>query len=188
MTNDLFPELGTERLILRKMSPDDRDDFFAIRSDARMHTYTDTMPDREISQTDTYLANMLQGIAEDRWIVWAIQPRDLNRVIGSAGIWNFDEKRTTVELSYGIAPEYQGQGYIKEALARIIDFAFQTLHLTTIEAYTEAENVPSRKLLERLRFEESGRTDDISADGSRVYHMILYKRMNPNKENALFEL
>jgi len=174
MKFDPFPVLETERLILRKMSPDDRDDFFAMRSDERMHEYTDTTPDHDISETDEYLAKMLQGVDENRWIIWAIQHRDSARVIGSVGIWNFNETQTTAELSYGIATEFQGRGYMGEALGRVIEYAFATLKLTALEAYTEAENTPSRRLLNRIGFVEAGQVDDPSADGSCVYHMIVY--------------
>lgn len=175
MKLDPFPVLETERLILRKMSPDDRDDFFAMRSDKRMHAYTDTTPDHDISKTDEYLAKMLRGVDENRWIIWAIQDRASARVIGSVGIWNFDETQTTAELSYGIAPEFQGRGYMREALTQVIKYAFAALKLAALEAYTEAENAPSRRLLERSGFVEAGQVDDPSADGTRVYRMIAYR-------------
>ena len=175
MMFDPFPVLETERLILRKMSPDDRDDFFTMRSDKRMHEYTDTTPDHDISQTEEYLAKMLRGVDESRWIIWAIQHRASARVIGFVGIWNFDETQTTAELSYGIAPEFQGKGYMSEALTRVIEYAFDTLKLAALEAYTETENTPSRRLLERIGFGEAGQVDDPSADGTRVYHMIVYR-------------
>jgi len=37
------------------------------------------------------------------------------------------------------------------------------------------ENTPSRRLLERIGFGEAGQVDDPSADGTRVYHMIVYR-------------
>jgi len=175
MKFDPFPVLETERLILSKMSPDDRDNFFAMRSDKRMHEYTDTTPDHDISQTDEYLAKMIQGVDENRWIIWAIQHRDSGRAIGSVGIWGFDQAQTTAELSYGIAPEFQGRGYMREALTRVIEYAFATLKLAALKAYTEAENMPSRRLLERIGFDKAGQVDDPSADRTRLYHMIVYR-------------
>ena len=172
---DPFPVLETDNLILRKMSPDDRDDFFAIRSDEKMHLFTDTTPDQDVSQTEQYLNRMIYGVEEQRWIIWVLEHRDQHHAIGSIGIWNFNEAQTTAELSYGIAPAFQGKGYMKEALRRVIAFAFDELLLDALEAYTERGNTPSRKLLERLHFSETGQVDDASADGARVYHMIVYR-------------
>jgi len=170
-----FPVLETERLILRKMSPDDRDDFFVMRSDERMHTYTDTTPDRDASQTEEYLTRVIQGVDENHWLIWAIEQRVTRRVIGSIGIWNFNEDQTSAELRYGIATEFQGKGYMSEALVRVTEYAFATLQLAVLEAYTEAENTPSRRLLERIGFVVSGQVDDPSADDASVYHMIVYR-------------
>lgn len=170
-----FPVLETEHLILRNMTAGDRDDFFAMRSDERMHAYTDTKPDSDAAQTEAYLEKMIQGVNEGRWIIWAIEHRASRRAIGSVGIWNFDEDRSSAELSYGIAPDEQGKGYMKEALTRVIAFATDDLRMRLLEAYTESENTPSRKLLEHLHFAEEGQVDDLSADGTRVYHMIVYQ-------------
>jgi len=170
-----FPVLETEHLILRKMTASDRDDLFAMRSDERMHAYTDTKPDSDLAQTEAYLEKMIQGVNEDRWIIWAIEHRVSRRAIGSVGIWNFNEDGSSAELSYSIAPDEQGKGYMKEALTRVISFAKDNLRLRLLEAYTEVENTPSRKLLERLHFVEVGQVDDVSADGTRVYHMIVYQ-------------
>ncbi len=179
MLFDPFPTLETERLMLREMTLSDQDDLFAMRADPRMHAYTDTTPDERVEQTSAYIEHMRKGVAENRWILWAISHKETNRVIGSVGIWNIDEAKHTAELSYGITPDYQSKGYMAEALTRALTFAFQTMRLAALEAYTEADNVPSRKLLERLHFAEVDRVDDTSADGKRVYHMIVYRLERP---------
>lgn len=46
-----FPALETANLILRRISLDDTQDLFAMRSDPRMHQHTDTKPD-ETAQLD----------------------------------------------------------------------------------------------------------------------------------------
>jgi len=175
MSFDPFPTLETERLMLREMMLSDQDDLFKMRADPRMHVYTDTTPDERVEQTNVYIEHMRKGVAENRWIIWAIAQKETNRVIGSVGIWNIDETKHSAELSYGIAPDYQGKGYMAESLACALDFAFQTMRLAALEAYTEADNTPSRKLLEGLHFAEVDRVDDTSADGKRVYHMIDYR-------------
>lgn len=174
-----FPTLETERLMLREIMLSDQDDLFAMRADPRMHVYTDTTPDQHVEQTSAYIEHMRKGVAENRWIIWAIAHKGTNRVIGSVGIWNIDEAKNTAELSYGIAPDYQGKGYMAEAMASALDFAFQTMQLAALEAYTEADNAPSRKLLEGFHFAEVDRVDDPSADGKRVYHMIVYRLERP---------
>jgi ribosomal-protein-alanine N-acetyltransferase len=170
-----FPALETERLMLREMTLSDKDDLFTMRADPLMHVYTDTKPDESVEQTSVFIGKMLKGVAENRWIMWAIEHKGTNRVIGLVGIWNIDETKKTAELSYGIAPAYQGKGYMAEALTCALTFGFQSMQLAALEAYTGTDNTPSRKLLEGLRFQQVDQVDDLSEDGKRVYHMVVYR-------------
>lgn len=171
-----FPTLETERLILREMTAQDADDLFLLRADPLLHLYTDTKPDASNAETHAYIEKMRLGIAENRWIIWAMEHKADRRVIGTLGIWNIDEKQECAELSYALAPAYQGKGYMREALAAAISFAFSQMRLSALEAYTEEQNIPSRKLLEKLDFREVDRVDDTANDGARIYHMIVYRR------------
>ncbi len=170
-----FPILETENLILRAMMRSDQEDLFAMRSDPRMHAYTDTAPDQTLTQTEAYIEKMRVGVEEDRWIIWAMETKLEKKVIGSVGIWNIDLQRNTAELSYGIAPAFQGKGLMKEALKPVLDYGFCTMSLSALEAYTEQDNIPSRRLLEALGFIEAERVDDVGEDGKRIYHMIGYR-------------
>ena len=57
-----------------------------------------------------------------------------------------------VEVSYAIAESARGRGYGAEALAHACDWASKTFGLSSFIAITAAENVASRRLLERARF------------------------------------
>ena len=170
-----FPTLETENLILRAMMRSDQEDLFAMCSDTRMHTYTDSAPDQTLAQTEAYIEKMRAGVEEDRWIIWAMEAKLEKKVIGSVGIWNIDLQRNTAELSYGIAPAFQGKGLMKEALKPVLDYGFCTMSLSALEAYTEQDNIPSRRLLEALGFIEAERVDDVGEVGKRIYHMIGYR-------------
>jgi ribosomal-protein-alanine N-acetyltransferase len=59
-------------------------------------------------------------------------------------------------LGYWIGKPYSGQGYMKEAVQLVCNFAFQTLRLHRVEASCLPHNEPSKKLLTGLGFEEEG--------------------------------
>lgn len=170
-----FPTLLTDNLILREMTTLDQVDLFTIRSNPLMHEYTDTLPDETIEQTKDYIEKMREGTATNRWIIWAIEHRASSRVIGTLGIWNIDEEQKTAELSYGLSPAYQGMGYMREALTQAIHYGFDHMKLAAIEAYTEEQNQPSRRLLEKLNFQEFAHVNDVNQDSGHVYHMIVYR-------------
>jgi diguanylate cyclase (GGDEF)-like protein len=97
-----FPTIETEYLLLRRITLDDTNDMFEMRKDPRMYEYLDTKVDENPDETKTYISKMNQGIDEEKWIIWAIQHIQSNKVIGTICIWNLNEEEESGELGYGI--------------------------------------------------------------------------------------
>jgi len=173
-----FPILETDNLILRRMNDNDVCDLFEMRHDQILHEYTDTIPDKTVIDTKKYLSKMNKGVDDNKWIIWAIMHKQLNKVIGTISIWNFNKKQMSGELSYGMARNYQGQGFMKEALLCVTYYGFNHLNLKEIDAYTEESNLKSRKLLERCDFVDMNIVVDEGNANNRVYHMIVYRLVN----------
>lgn len=72
---------------------------------------------------------------------------------------NIDLKNKYAEVGYELLPNFQGKGFMSEALNSIIDFAFTNLKIETIEAFTNYQNARSRKLLEKLNFKLNDKMD-----------------------------
>lgn len=53
---------------------------------------------------------------------------------------------------------------MKEAIATVIDYAFQTLKFQYIVAFTHHENLRSGKLLTKFNFAQSSEVDEENAD------------------------
>lgn len=170
--------METMNLILRRMNHNDINDLYEMRKDPRMHEYTDTKPDENTGETKIYIDKMNYGIDENRWIIWAIEHKQSSRVIGSISIWNFNSERTRGELGYGIIPDYQGRGFMKEALLSVVEYGFDVMGLKELDAYTEENNTKSIKLLEKCNFTEVGRVDDEGYFNNRTYHMVVYRLVN----------
>lgn len=170
-----FPVMRTKNLVLRKMTLEDRYDLFQMRRDPAMHQYTDSRPDESIDDTEAYIHKMLNGIAEGKWIVWAVEHPSAKKVIGTVSIWNIDEEHRLAELGYGIAPDFQGRGLMKEALLKVVDFGFSVMKLKTLNAYTEESNFSSGKLLESCKFRIADRVKEQGYCNDRIYHMLVYR-------------
>lgn len=176
MHNDtLFPNIETKNLLLRRMSYNDINDLFEMRKDPRMNEYTDTIPDATTDETKAYIEKMNKGIDDDKWIIWAIECKQSNKLIGTISIWNINKEQESGELGYGISPDYQGKGLMKEALLNVIGYGFEMMKLRALEAYTEEQNINSINLLKRCNFIEVNRVDDEGYFNNRVYHMIGYR-------------
>lgn len=75
---------------------------------------------------------------------------------GVVSLFNISSNREHGTLSYWLLPEYQGSGYTTEAVSLLLDYAFNTLRLHHIIAWTIAYNEPSQALLQRVGFTQEG--------------------------------
>ena len=170
-----FPLIETERLIMKKMSHSDAEKIYEMRSNPKMHEHTDSKPDESIDDTIAYINKMNKGIEEGKWLIWAIEDKGTQKVIGSISIWNFNPEEGSGELGYGITPEYQGRGLMKEALLCIVEYGFRSISLNAIEAYTEENNTKSLKLLESCGFSLVNKVQDKGYYSDKTYNMLVYR-------------
>jgi len=95
-----------------------------------------------------------QGIALRLWMLPNAAP---DKVIGSIGFSQiFRGPFCNCVLGYQIAPEYEGQGLMREALEASIRYMFIEQKLHRIAANYRPENARSGRLLSRLGFRIDG--------------------------------
>lgn len=75
--------------------------------------------------------------------------------IGNVSVHDAHYKRP--ELGYWLVPEYQGEGYGKEAVSLVVDYVFRQYDTPAVGAGVFPFNDASRGLLESLGFSEEGR-------------------------------
>ncbi len=176
-----FPELETERLFLRKLKEEeDMYDVFNMRKDPSMHEYTDTRPDEKLEDSIDYIRRMNQGVDENKWIVWGLQDKGSDRIIGTISIWNIYPDEEKAELGFGIVPEFRGRGIMTEGLREVVDYSFREANFKKLEAFTEEGNSKSISVLQRCGFIEDRRVIDQSPFDGKEYKMVVYKRTHPN--------
>jgi [ribosomal protein S5]-alanine N-acetyltransferase len=147
-----FPSLITKRLSLRKLSIDDANEIFFLRSDKHINKYLDRPKATSIEDANNFISKINHAIENNESIYWAISFKDDSGLIGSICLWNLNEEENKAEVGYELLPEFQGKGIAQEALLAVINFGFEVMELQTIEAYTHKENIASTKLLEKFNF------------------------------------
>jgi ribosomal-protein-alanine N-acetyltransferase len=79
-------------------------------------------------------------------------------------------------LGYKVDARHARRGYMSEAIAEVLDYAFHTLELHRIEANVMPSNVASRAMLEKLGFRDEGIAKDylkIQGRWEDHTHMVL---------------
>ena len=150
-----FPEIKTERLLLRKIEESDCDVILFLRSDKTVNKFIERPENRRTkNRADAikFIKEINDGIENNRTISWGITLKDNPEIIGTICLWNFSKNKKTAEVGYDLNPIFQRKGFMSEALDQIIDFGLNKLKLEKIEAFTHTENENSKKLLEKNGF------------------------------------
>lgn len=140
--------LRTKRLTLRPAQPGDLEAVHGVLSDARATAYWSTPPHETLEQTRGWLEGMI-GIPPEEGEDFVVEHE--GSVIGKAGLYRFPE------IGFILHPDAWGRGFASEAVAAVLDRAFDTHELKTVTADVDPRNAASLRLLARLGFEEVGR-------------------------------
>jgi RimJ/RimL family protein N-acetyltransferase len=114
------------------------------------------MRDRIVAGTDPFWCSM--------WAYCAGKP---DRIVGG-GCFKGAPVEGRVEIGYGVADAFRGQGVATSGAEQLLDIAFSRDEVTEVLAETRADNVPSMRVLEKTgRFRRIGERDD-AEDGRLV--------------------
>lgn len=174
MNIQTFPELKTERLILRKIKEADSDVILFLRSDKTINKFIERPENRKtknISDAIKHIKKINSETENNKSISWGITLNNNPKIIGTICLWNFSENYKTAEVGYDLNPKFQKKGIMSEALNLVVNFGFIELNVDNIEAFTHFQNVNSKKLLEKNGF-----------------HIIENRKDNDNLSNIVFEI
>lgn len=150
---DLFPELLTERLLLRRLKMEDAHEIFFLRSDPAVMKYLSKEPVANLKEAEDFIARINNDIVKNDAIMWAITLKDIPvKVIGTICFWRIQKEHFRAELGYVLDPGYWRKGIMKEAILKTLDYGFSTLGLHSVEARLNAENIASASVLESTGF------------------------------------
>lgn len=143
--------MQTERLHLRRPRADDLEAFLAYRNDpANLRLQPiEPMPRADALQFLLAQAELERG-ADDCWIMFAIERRSDNRMIGEVGIYIESAAKSAGDIGWSLHRDACGHGYAIEAARRLADYAFGERELLHLTASMSAHNAGSVRLCERL--------------------------------------
>ena len=154
-----FPILATERLTLRQLVINDEQEIFTLRSDSEINKYLDRQVSNTINDARNFINKVNENITKNDSLYWAIIWGDSNILVGTICLFNFSDENDKCEIGYELLTNFQGQGIMKEAEEKVIDYAFNTIKVQKIEAFLHRDNQRSIKLLEKFSFRNSNEPD-----------------------------
>ncbi len=165
-----FPVLTTERLSLRQLVITDEQEIFTLRSDSEINKYLDRRISNTIEDARKFINKVNENINKSDSLYWAITLRDKKILIGIICLFGFSDENYKCEIGYELLTSFQGQGIMKEAVEKVIYYAFNTIKVKKIEAFVHRDNQSSVKLLEKFSFRKSNEPDKTNP-GLIGYHL-----------------
>jgi RimJ/RimL family protein N-acetyltransferase len=144
-------ELRTERLVLRRWRPSDREPFAALNADPRVAEHLGGPLSREAS--DAVAARIEAHFARHHFGLWALEIPGVAPFAGFVGLSApaFEAHFTPcVEIGWRLAARHWGAGYATEGARAALAFGFEALGQPEIVSFTVPANTRSRRVMEKL--------------------------------------
>jgi RimJ/RimL family protein N-acetyltransferase len=155
-----WPELRTDRLLLRGWTPEDRVALALINADPRVMEFLGAPQTRE--QSDVMADRIEAKFARQGFGFWAVEVLGAAQLIGFVGLNAPDFAAPfmpAVEVGWRLGANSWGCGYASEAALAALDFGFDVFGLDEIVAFTAEHNIRSRRVMERIGMTHDPRDD-----------------------------
>jgi ribosomal-protein-alanine N-acetyltransferase len=160
-------QIETKRLIISLLSNDE------------MKKLIDSEENQDMKQAYTQMLDGCIKSPENRiWsAIWAIKLKDTSDI--AIGDLSFKGLGTDgmVEIGYGIKKEFEGKGYMTEAVTAISTWASQQEGVNSVEAETDVNNIASQRVLQKSGYIPNG---IIGAEGPRYVWKGEVSKSNKN--------
>lgn len=154
----------TERLLLRPITKQDIPSYqknFADYEVIRFLAATVPWPYPE-SGAEFFIESMiLPNQGKDRWCWGILEKNNLNEVIGAVDLWRIPNPSNR---GFWLAHRHWKKGYMTEALAPIMDYAFNELGFEELYFSNALGNIQSRRLKEKTGATLIGIRDEAFVD------------------------
>jgi RimJ/RimL family protein N-acetyltransferase len=171
--------LETDRLLLRRWRPEDRESFARLNADPDVMEFFVAPMSR--AESDAFADRIETGFAEHGFGLWAVEETATARFVGFTGLIHqtFEAPFTPAfEVGYRLAKQAWGQGYATEAATAAVRFGFEEAGLSEIVSMTAVHNVRSQAVMTKLGMTHDP-ADDFDhpkvPDGHALKRHVLYR-------------
>ena len=152
---DVGRTLIGDSVTLRPFADGDEALLFRMYKDAELARIVPQPVHASLDESRALLTRIRERNATGATIGWVIELRD-GTSVGTTGLVRIDSELAKADIAYYVARDYWGSGIAHDAVATVLRFAFETLHLTRVVARVDAMNVRSQRFALRQGFVARG--------------------------------
>lgn len=147
----MITTMTTDRLILRDYKETDKDVYFKLKSDKDTMYYLQDIQLFTQEEADEDFANVLADIeSEDRkFYFFHVELKETHEQVGSVGYTVVDHTPLgkLVHVGYFTYPQFWNNGYVTEALQKVLEYAFTENQVYRVTTGCLKENIGSEKVM-----------------------------------------
>lgn len=160
--------IETDRLILRELDSNDSVHFYNLNSDPEVLKYTGDAPFSSIADAEEFLINY-KDYQKNGFGRWAVILKETNSFIGWNGLKLNEEN--LIDIGFRFFKKEWGKGYATESAKAVIKYGFESLNLNEIIGRASKNNIPSIKVLEKIKM-SFWKQDSFEGVEDSVYYRI----------------
>ena len=165
-------ELWTERMILRRYRSEDADDLYRyLGTDPAMYEYSGWNPYATLEKARETVQGFIRRYDDERTYSWVMDIDDV--IVGTIGAYDYNDDQ--IEVGFSVVPGWQGRGLATAALRKVLEYLTENEGSPCVTAWCAAENVGSRRVLEKAGMKLVSEEMDGLAVCDRVYDKLIYE-------------
>ncbi len=145
--------LETDRLILRDYKEGDLDEYYRLKTDEKTMYYMQDIKLHSMDEAKAEFSEVLADIEKDdrQFYFLHMELKNTHEQVGSIGYTVIDVTPVgkIVHLGYFTYPKFWGNGYVTEALHKVLEYAFTQNDVYRVTTGCLAENIGSEKVMQK---------------------------------------
>ncbi|MCR5318531.1 MAG: GNAT family N-acetyltransferase [Treponema sp.] len=148
-----FLSFETERLVLRDYCENDFESYYRLRSDSKTMYYLQDLEFHSVEEARSDFDFVLDDMKSPsrKFYFFHIELKGSNEQVGSIGytVLNNTPVGKIVQLGYFTYPKFWGNGYVSEAVNKVLEFAFTQNDVYRVTTGCLAENKGSERVMQK---------------------------------------
>ncbi|WP_439554515.1 GNAT family N-acetyltransferase [Flavobacterium macrobrachii] len=175
-----FQNLETERLLLRQLDNKDVNEVLELRGNPETMKFIPRPLAKNTDDALEHIKMINDKIDENVGINWAITIKGSDKMIGLLGHYRIQPENHRAEIGYMILPQYNGKGYVTEAVKAVMEYGFNQMNLHSIEAVIDPENIASERVLQKNGFVKEAHILENELYEGKFWDTVIYSMLKRN--------
>lgn len=152
--------LSNEQIYLRTPEPEDLEIMYQTENDTTLWEISSITVPYSRYILKEYITSSQHDFFIDRQLRLMIVNKVDNNIIGIIDLYDYHASHNRSAIGIIILEEFRKQGYARQAVQLVCEYAYSYLHLHQLYAYIPVDNLPSIKLFTSCGFTLTGTLKD----------------------------